>query len=565
MSIKRIRRSAWLLPLLVFSSPVLLPLSARHRLKLPEPTEPGDRSEFTAIIYRIIANEWQMRGKMQALSPRVETYLQYYKPDPELGDIATSDDYFLGRLKFSQTTDNAVMEDSFIPDTTAEWVRLGHGMLMSHIQMDQFAVEPLVVDEKNFDRKHYSFHPVRWEFLGDVRCLAIDIQPRDLNAKGAFVGRIWVEDHDYSIVRLNGTRINPPRWSFYIHFDCWRENLQPGMWLPVYVYSQESDRGKRLRYKAETRIWGYDLTARQQQKEWTNILVDAAVPVHDNSESKADLTPVQSQRQLNMEAERNVLERLEKARLVAPPGPVDKVLETVVNNLRATNHLDNLPPIQCRVLMTSSLESFSLSYTIVLSRGLIDVLPDEPSLAMVLAHELGHIALGQKLNAKYSFSDRMQVTDEKLLASLDLARNRKDEAAADIKGLEFLKNSPYQEKLGQAGLFLRAAAASAPHVPCLFGTHLGNGLTDDNDKLVRMAALTSGAPALIPRRVDQIAALPLGSRLQINPWDGSVSFAARKADTLVDATEKLSFRVTPVIPYLRAYPKTPKAEAPSKN
>src|ERR1035437_3262176 len=434
MSIKRIRRSAWLLPLLVFSTPVLLPLSARHRLKLPEATEPGDRSEFTAIIYRIIANEWQMRGKMQALSPRVETYLQYYKPDPELGDIATSDDYFLGRLKFSQTTDNAVMEHSFIPDTTAEWVRLGHGMLMSHIQMDQFAVEPLVVDEKNFDRKHYSFHPVRWEFLGDVRCLAIDIQPRDLNAKGAFVGRIWVEDHDYSIVRLNGTRINPPRWSFYIHFDCWRENLQPGMWLPVYVYSQESDRGKRLRYKAETRIWGYDLTARQQQKEWTNILVDAAVPVHDNSESKADLTPVQSQRQLNMEAERNVLERLEKARLVAPPGPVDKVLETVVNNLRATNHLDNLPPIQCRVLMTSSLESFSLSYTIVLSRGLIDVLPDEPSLAMVLAHELGHIALGQKLNAKYSFSDRIQVTDEKLLASLDLARNRKDEAAADIKG-----------------------------------------------------------------------------------------------------------------------------------
>jgi hypothetical protein len=215
--------------------------------------------------------------------------------------------------------------------------------------------------------------------------------------------------------------------------------------------------------------------------------------------------------------------------------------------------------------MTSSLESFSLSYTILLSRGLIDVLPDEPSLAMVLAHELGHIALGQRLNAKYSFNDRTQVTDEKLLGVLDLARNRKDEAAADVKGIEFLRNSPYQDKLGQAGLFLRAAAATAPHVPCLFGTHLGNGLTDDNDKLVRMAALTGNAPALTPRSVDQIAALPLGSRLQINPWDGSVSFAARKADTLVDATEKLSFRVTPVIPYLRAYPKTPKPDGTSKN
>ena len=52
------------------------------------------------------------------------------------------------------------------------------------------------------------------------------------------------------------------------------------------------------------------------------------------------------------------------------------MLETVVTNLRVTNHLDNLPPVQCRVSLTSTLSSFSLAYTIVLSRGLIDVLPD---------------------------------------------------------------------------------------------------------------------------------------------------------------------------------------------
>ena len=63
-----------------------------------------------------------------------------------------------------------------------------------------------------------------------------------------------------AIVRLNGTRVHPPKGSFYVHFDCWRENLQPGVWLPVYVYSQETDLGKELRYKSETRLWGYDLT-----------------------------------------------------------------------------------------------------------------------------------------------------------------------------------------------------------------------------------------------------------------------------------------------------------------
>src|SRR5208282_1549144 len=195
---------------------------------------------------------------------------------------------------------------------------------------------------------------------------------------------------------------------------------------------------KGLRYKAETRFWGYDLASRRQQQEWTNILVDAPAPVRDNSEVASDLSPVEAQRQWTMDAEHNVLDRLEKARLIAPPGPVDKVLETVVNNLIVTNHLESLPPVHCRVMLTSTLESFSLAYTIVISRGLIDVLPDESSLAMVLAHELAHIALGQKLDTKYAFNDRMQISDEDLLAALDIARSRNDEFAADAKGVEFL-------------------------------------------------------------------------------------------------------------------------------
>ena len=564
----RIGRTTWLLPVIVLATPMLLPLAGRDKSKPPKTTEPPEPSEIANIIYRIISNEWQVHKKLVDYSPRIETYLQYYKPEPEVGDVATNDDYFLGRLKFNnkigkKKASDEAKESSFIPDSTAEWLRRRPEMIRAHVQVDQFAVEPLVVDENNFDRKHYTFEPVRWEYLGDIRCLAIDVHPLDPKAAGAFEGRIWVEDHDYAIVRLNGTRINPGRWDFYFHFDCWRENLQPGLWLPVYIYSQETDRGKRLRYKAETRLWGYDLTAHRRQQEWTNILVDAPEPVRDSSEAASDMSPVESNRQMTMDAEHNVLDRLEKARLIAPPGPVDKVLETVVNNLVATNHLENLPPVHCRVMLTSTLESFSLAYTIVLSRGLIDVLPDEPSLAMILAHELAHIVLGQKLDVKYAFNDRMQISDEQLLASLDIARDRKDEAAADAKGIEFLKNSPYKDKLGQAGLFLRAAADAAPHVPLLFGAHLGNGLTEGNGKMIRMSALItdSGAPALSLKSIDQIAALPLGSRMQVNAWDGAVSFTTRKAVPLVDASEKMPFRVTPVIPYLRAYTQTPKTEA----
>ena len=91
----------------------------------------------------------------------------------------------------------------------------------------------------------------------------------------------------------------------------------------------------------------------------------------------------------------------------------------------------------------------------------------------------------------------------------------------------------------------------------MFGAHMGNGLTEGN-KLIRMSALTSAAPELKPQNLDQIAALPLGSRLQVNAWDGSVTFTDRKAVALVDAGEKMPFRVTPVIPYLRVYAQAPK-------
>jgi len=565
-----IRRRAILgLLLFLLAAPLLVSAATKEQSMVRKSVKDREPAEITNIVYRVIANEWQVRNKLEEFSPRIETYVQYYKPDRELGDEATSDDYFLGRLNFAlgkEKISTHAKEASFLEGNPEPLKKLRitgiaglAGALSPHLHVSEFAVQPLVVDENNFDRQHYVFTPVRWEYLGDVRCLAIDVHPKDKNAFAAFQGRIWAEDHNFAIVRLNGTRINPPRGEMYVHFDTWRENLQAGLWLPVYIYSQETDMGKRLRYKAETRLWGYDLNDRHQQQEWTNIMVEAPTPVRDNSEDTSDMSPVESQRLLTVDAERNVLDRLERARLIAPPGPVDKVLETVVNNLRVTNHLDNIPPIHCRVMLTSSLESFSLAYTIVLSRGLIDVLPDEPSLAMVVAHEVAHIALGHKLDMKFAFNDRMQVSDEELLESMDIARPEADETVADAKALEYLKNSPYKDNLGQAGLFLRAASAAVTTSPHLFGSHLGNGLTVGDKGSMRMATLISSAPTLEVKNVSQVAALPLGSRIQVGAMDGSVAFTTRKAVALVDASEKLPFRVTPVVPHLRALAQAPKA------
>ena len=115
------------------------------------------------------------------------------------------------------------------------------------------------MDTARFDRQHYQFDFVRREFLGDVRCLVFDVTPRSHSGTGLFEGRIWVEDQEDHIIRFNGTYTSHPRFTEYFHFDSWRQELQPGVWLPVYVYSEESDLKyavvRILRFRSQTRLW----------------------------------------------------------------------------------------------------------------------------------------------------------------------------------------------------------------------------------------------------------------------------------------------------------------------
>jgi hypothetical protein len=202
-----------------------------------------------------------------------------------------------------------------------------------------------------------------------------------------------------------------------------------------------------------------------------------------------------------------------------------------------------------RVLLTSPLESFTIGHTIVVSRGLIDVLPDEASLAMVLAHELAHIALGHQVDTKYAFSDRMLFEDTATFHQLRMKRDKNEEIAADQRATEFLKQSPYKDKLGNAGLFLRAMHERSQQLPNLLTPHLGNPLAV-GDSVKRMTGLMGDAPKLDATQVDQIAALPLGGRVRVDPWNNQLELIKAKPVALLSAREKLPFEVTPVFIYL---------------
>jgi Peptidase family M48 len=519
---------------------------------VPPPAAMPAPTTMDQVVSLFIEREHGLIKMLSNRTPVVETYLQNLAADPQLGPIPSEDHYFLGRLDMGETIDR---KDYLKEEEKGMQSRLlGGFQKLYKVQYQPTGFSWMVyADRTDFDREHYDFHYVRREFLGDVRCLVFDITPKKSAGRGRFLGRVWVEDQDYNIVRLNGTYAPAPRNSYFFHMDSWRLNLIPGYWVPSFIYSEEGDFSAGVKnktaFKAQTRIWGYDLKKGGKDDELTNIRVDS---VQDSSATAQDASPLQAERVWQQQAEDNVIERLTSAGLLAPEGDVDHILQTVVNNLEVTNNIDLPRPVRTRVLLTAPLETFSVGNTIVISRGLIDVLPDEASLAAVLSHELAHIVLGHNLGSKYAFNDRMLFSDDFTYQNLGFRHIPEEEAAADKKAVDLLKNSPYAQKLDNVGLFLKALQTKAPQLNALLTTHLGNALAEAGT-VNRLTALSTQGPALDLNKLDQIAALPLGGRVKINPWDDRAEMVKTAPVAITSARDKMPFEVTPFYPRLARY------------
>jgi hypothetical protein len=516
------------------------------------------------IIDRMSKAERAVIERLRTANPLMEVYLQNVAPDEARGWVPTDDDYFLGQLQFDDGPTLRPIGQREEREQRGVKLRL----TSTPPRLGDAFAAMVAPDWGVLDRKRYEFTYVRREFLGESRCFVFDVRPlRD--GKQGFVGRIWIEDRDYNLVRFNGASRTSERMlsgmfkrTLSFHMDGWRVNVAPGVWVPSYIYSEETDLNStppskssskskpQVRFKSQTRIWGYQAQTADRTGALTTIRIDEP-NVADTADGAAQLSPVLSQRRWEQEAEANVLERLEAIGLLAPVGEADKVLETVLNNIVVTNKLNLERPLHSRILLTSPLESFTVGHTIVMSRGLIDVLPDEASLATMLAHELSHVALGHQLiDTKFSFADRLMVSDAELLQALTFRRTAKEEAAADEKVIELLGKSPYRDKLADAGLFLRTLSENAKQLPRLIQPHIGDYMAA-NGQMTRLADLMKQAPPLMPDSLEQIAALQLGARLVVDAWSGKVTLDRSPAVPLMSVREKIPFAVTPLMPVIR--------------
>ena len=528
---------------------VLSGLGAIAAAAAPKPADQPRTME--EVVDRVITNENRASQQIRQYSPLVETYIQNLKPDKDLGYVPAGDKYFLGRADFTKGVSLVSLTDTSGKGKKI-FGSIGNFFSFALQFVPDGFLQMIFIDTNGFDKQHYKFDYVRREFLGEVRCLVFDVTPQEKSGKGRFLGRIWVEDQDFNIVRFNGAYSGNGHASWWFHFDSWRANVQPGIWMPAFVYSEEKDMHynltKKLDFKAQTRLWGYNLGHASQEQELSKILVESAVT--DDTKTANDLSPVQAQRTWDHQAEDNVIDRLERIGLIAPKGDVDKILETVVNNLEVTNNIDVEPEVRCRVMMTSTLESYTVGHTIVLSRGLIDVLPDEASLATMIAHELSHVVLGHRLDSSYAFFDQLLIDDKETFRHFGFARTPDEEKAANAKALQLLNNSPYKNQLGNAGLFLTALTTREKEIPNLISPHLG-------DRVPGIGELRSSMPAAAPtdpkQNAQTITALPIGGRVKLDPWNDRLELIKSKPMGAIAEREKMPFEVTPFMPYLTRF------------
>jgi hypothetical protein len=513
------------------------------------------------VVDRIVSQEQAEMNSLRAYSPLVETYIQNLKGNKDSGSALNGDKYFMGQAILAQGID---LEPLTGGGGGGEGKKKLFGGLsgMFSLSMEYLPrgfLQMIYIDTSGFNKSNYKFDYVRREFLGEVRCLVFDVTPLPKTGKGRFLGRIWVEDQDFHIVRFNGAYEGSTRSNYYFHFDSWRVNSGPNLWLPALIYSEESNLNyslaKRLMFKGQTRLWGYNIGRTAQEQELSKILIESQTPVKDQSTTSNDVSPMMAQRNWDHQAEDNVVDRLERYGLMAPLGEVDKVLETVVNNLEVTNNLDIQPEVRCRVLLTSTLESFTIGHTIVFSRGLIDVLPDEASLAAMVAHELSHVVLGHRIDSQYAFFDRMMFDEKDTFRHFGFSRTQAEEEAANNKANELLKNSPYKDQLATAKLFLDALQSRQQDIPNLISPHLGNRVP------LHLAIAATPAPssqnpagtnatAGPAKAQSQIVALPLGGRIKMDPWSDKLEMLKSKPIGAMAEQEKMPFEVTPFMLYL---------------
>lgn len=96
------------------------------------------------------------------------------------------------------------------------------------------------------DLNEYSILYVGQQQEDELRCYVFDIAPKQIEGKKRyFQGRIWVDDHDFQIVKTYGKTVPDIRKkkngeNLFPKFTTWREQIDGKYWFPTYTKADDT-------------------------------------------------------------------------------------------------------------------------------------------------------------------------------------------------------------------------------------------------------------------------------------------------------------------------------------
>jgi hypothetical protein len=185
------------------------------------------------IIQRFAAKEAQFKAAREQY-----TYTQSVKVETLDGDTVTGEYQEVFDVVFGN--DGSRVENvTFAPQSTLE----NGGISMSEQDLQDIRhLMPFVLTSEEIPE--YDIVYVGQQQEDELHCYVFDVAPKKIEGKKRyFQGRIWVDDHDFQIVKTYGKSVPDIRKkneeNLFPKFTTWRQQIDGQYWFPTYTRADD--------------------------------------------------------------------------------------------------------------------------------------------------------------------------------------------------------------------------------------------------------------------------------------------------------------------------------------
>lgn len=124
---------------------------------------------------------------------------------------------------------------------------------------DLGGISPFALEPSKLDR--YNIRYVGKERIDELNLYIFDVQPKVIpdpkkTKERLFLGRVWVDDQDFQIVKTKGKGVPETKNNKYPIVETYREQIDGRYWFPTYSYADEElvfDNGTTLHVRLKVR------------------------------------------------------------------------------------------------------------------------------------------------------------------------------------------------------------------------------------------------------------------------------------------------------------------------